>query len=61
MRRVRILGGKNRMPIIGRFGLFNSRICPTSTMSISVPSTGVASTHKRVSIPMERSWISTNE
>ena len=26
-----------------------------------VPSTGVASTHRRPSMPMERSWNSTNE
>ena len=44
-----------------RFGARISRTCVASDMSISVPSTGVARTHRRSAIPIECSSISTNE
>ena len=42
-----------------RFGFLISLTCENSDRSTSIPSTGVASTHRRMSIPMECSRIST--
>ena len=50
---------RNPRPAIHRFGLRIPLACETSDRSMSVPSTGVASTQRRKSIPMLRSWIST--
>ena len=57
----RIPVGRNPNPTMNRLGFRISRTCETSDSSMSVPSTGVASTHIRISIPMERSRIFTNE
>ena len=57
----RSLTGRNPNPAIHLFGLRIYPTCETSDRSTSVPSKGVASTHRRISIPMECSRISTNE
>ena len=57
----RIRVGKKLKPTIGRLGVCSGRILETMDMSISVPSTGVANTHRRASRPMECSWNSTKE
>ena len=57
----RSLGGRNPRPTMRRLGLRISRTCETSDRSMCVPSTGVASTHRRISIPMEVSRNSTYE
>ena len=53
--------GRNARPAIHRLGLRISRTCATSDRSLSEPSTGVAGTHSRMSVPIERSRICTNE
>ena len=57
----RIRRGKKLRPAMKRLGSRNARILDTIDISINVPSTGVANTHNRASMPIERSWNSTNE
>ena len=57
----RILSGRNLRPAIHRLGPRISRTCETSDKSIRMPSTGVANTHSRISMPIEYSRISTTE
>ena len=59
--RVRSPGGRKRIPTMGRFGFRSSRIRLTSVTSTNSPSTGVASTQRRVSMPIECSRTSTSE
>ena len=56
---VRRRGGRNRIPTMSRFGARISRTCPTSTISMSVPSTGVASTHRRFHV--EKTFVNLDE
>ena len=49
--------GRNPNPATFRFGLRISRTCEASVRSISLPSTGVVSTQRRISIRMECSRI----
>ena len=49
----RIPIGRNPRPTNSLFGLRISLTCDTNDISISVPSTGVASTHRRMSMPID--------